>query len=280
MSAPRSASSARMVTTPWLTSRKPPATKMLSSVPCSRMRSSPRASVVSRGAWRGRMPSWPSLPGAITISASPSKTVCCAVTIFTCSVGRCDTTRPPSSRLLLLLGLRALDHVFDGPGHVEVDLGDGVVLALEDLFEAADRVRQRDGAPWPTGEDLADVERLREELLDFAGAADGQLVVVGELVHAEDGDDVLQVFVTLQDALDLLRHVVVLLADDVRVEDAAGRGQRIHRWEEAAGGEGALQHEGGVEVGEGGGRRRIGIVVGGDEDRLHRGDGALLGGGD
>ena len=84
------------------------------------------------------------------------------------------------------------------------------------------------------GERLADEERLREELLDLAGARHGQLVVVGELVHAEDGDDVLQVLVALQHALDLLRHVVVLLADDVRVEDAAGRGQRVHRREEAA----------------------------------------------
>ena len=42
------------------------------------------------------------------------------------------------------------------------------------------------------------------------------LVLVGELVDAEDGDDVLQVLVALQDALDALGHVVVLLADDAR----------------------------------------------------------------
>ena len=48
-----------------------------------------------------------------------------------------------------------------------------------------------------------DEERLREEALDLAGARDGELVVLGELVHAEDGDDVLEVLVALQDALHL-----------------------------------------------------------------------------
>ena len=43
---------------------------------------------------------------------------------------------------------------------------------------------------------------------------------------------------------------------------------------------GARQHGGGVEVGEGGGRRRVGQVVGRHVDRLHRGDRALLGRGD
>ena len=40
------------------------------------------------------------------------------------------------------------------------------------------------------------------------------------------------------------------------------------------------EHRGGVEVGEGGGRGRVGEVVGGHVDGLHRGDGALVGGGD
>ena len=41
-----------------------------------------------------------------------------------------------------------------------------------------------------------------------------------------------------------------------------------------------LQVDVGVEVGEGRGGRGVGRVVGGNIDRLHRGDGALLGGGD
>jgi hypothetical protein len=51
-------------------------------------------------------------------------------------------------------------------------------------------------------EDLGDVEGLAEEALDLPGAGHDELVVFGELVDAEDGDDVLQVLVALQDLLD------------------------------------------------------------------------------
>ena len=50
-----------------------------------------------------------------------------------------------------------------------------------------------------------------------------------ELVHAQDGDDVLEVLVALQGALHLARHVEVLLAHDPRVEHGRGRGQRVDR---------------------------------------------------
>jgi hypothetical protein len=46
-------------------------------------------------------------------------------------------------------------------------------------------------------------ERLGEEPLDLARARDGQLVVFGQLVHAEDRDEVLQILVALEDALHL-----------------------------------------------------------------------------
>ena len=73
---------------------------------------------------------------------------------------------------------------------------------------------------------------------------------------------------------------VVLLADHQRVEDPRGGVQRVDGREDAQGGDVARQHGGGVQVGEGGGRRRVGQVVGGHEDRLHRGDRALVGRGD
>ena len=59
-----------------------------------------------------------------------------------------------------------------------------------------------------------------------------------------------------------------------------GRGQRVDRRVDAELDDLARQHGGGVEVGEGGGRRRVGEVVGGHVDRLHRGDRAALGRGD
>ena len=84
-------------------------------------------------------------------------------------------------------------------------------------------------SPGAAGEHLGDEERLAHEPLQAAGPADGRLVLLGQLVDAEDRDDVLEVAVALQDALRLLGDVVVLLADDERVEDARRRGQRIDR---------------------------------------------------
>ena len=77
-----------------------------------------------------------------------------------------------------------------------------------------------------TGELLGDDEVLAEEPLDTAGAADEDLVLFLKLVHTEDGDDVLQFLVLLQDPLDLVGDAEVLLTDDagsrMREVDASG----------------------------------------------------------
>src|SRR5262245_7168164 len=128
-----------------------------------------------------------------------------AVTSLTCSrratpVGVTISRRMLSamglSRLLARRGLRL--HFLDAADHVEVLLGDVVELAVEDLFEAGDRVLERHELAVHAGELRGDEERLREELLDLAGARDDELVVLAELVHAEDGDDVLKVLVLLE----------------------------------------------------------------------------------
>ena len=48
---------------------------------------------------------------------------------------------------------------------------------------------------------------------DAPGALDRDLVLFGELVHPEDGDDVLERLVALQDLLDLPCHRVMLVTD-------------------------------------------------------------------
>ena len=72
------------------------------------------------------------------------------------------------------------------------------MLAFDDFLEAADGVGQLHVLALEAGELLGHVERLREEALDLAGARDGELVFVGKLVDAENRDDVLQIFVALQ----------------------------------------------------------------------------------
>src|SRR5690606_15324943 len=102
----------------------------------------------------------------------------------------------------------------------------------------------------------------------------------GQFVHAEDRDDVLQLLVALQHVLHAASGVVVLLADHQRIQLTGGGVQRIDGRVDTQGGDVAGQYHGGVEVGEGGRRARVGQVVRGNVDGLHRGDRAVLGGGD
>ena len=103
-----------------------------------------------------------------------------------------------------------------------------------------------------------------------------QLVVLRQLVDAEDGDDVLQILVALQHLLDRAGHAVVLVADDPRIEDARGRGERVDGRVDAELRDGTRQVGGGVEVGERRRRRRIRVVVGRHINRLDGRDRALL----
>src|SRR5699024_263227 len=92
--------------------------------------------------------------------------------------------------------------------------------------------------------------------------------------------DVLQLPVALEHLLGGAGHVVMALAHHVGLQGAGGGLQGVHSGVDALLHNLTGQHGGGVQVGEGGGGGRVGQVVGGDVHRLHRGDGAVLGGGD
>ena len=64
------------------------------------------------------------------------------------------------------------------------------------------------------------------------------------------------------------------------IQDAAGGGQRVHGGVDADLGQRALQSDGGVQVGEGGHRGRVRVVIGRHVDGLEARDGAALGGRD
>ena len=98
---------------------------------------------------------------------------------------------------------------------------------------------------------------------------DDQLVLFAQFVHAQDRDDVLQIAIALQHVLHLAGDAIVLLADDLRVQRPAGRGQRIDGGINPLGGDRALQINERVEVGEGVGRGGIGRIVGGNVHGLH-----------
>ena len=101
---------------------------------------------------------------------------------------------------------------------------------------------------------------------------DDELVLVGQLVHPEDRDDVLQILVALQDLLNRGRDAVVVGGDDPGLERPRGRVERIHRRVDPLLDDRARERRRRVEVRERVRGRRVGEVVGRHVDRLHRGD--------
>src|SRR5260370_23662005 len=99
-------------------------------------------------------------------------------------------------------------------------LRDVIVLAFDDLVEAAHGVDDFYITSLDASELLGDVEGLGEELLHLARAGHSQAIVFAQLFDAEDGDDVLQIFVALQDSLYALCDRIVLLANDAGLENA------------------------------------------------------------
>ena len=90
-------------------------------------------------------------------------------------------------------------------------------VAVDDRFEAFDRLVELRVDAREAGELLGHHERLAEEAFDLTSARHNEFVFFAQFVDAEDGDDVLQVAVTLQHRLHLAGDGVVTLADDLRV---------------------------------------------------------------
>ena len=278
-------------------------------------RSSVGSSMPSSGWWWARTPIEPTVVRVETISTSSLKTSPSGVRTSTLNGVRAISPRrrrsrprrcrsrprlpfsPSSAPLLASLGLLGLglglglvlaaraaagrrDDLVDAALHEEGRLGQLVVLAVEDLAERAHGLVDRHVDARRAGELLGHVEGLAEEALDLARALDGDLVLVGELVDAEDGDDVLQLAVALQGLLDLGGDVVVLLAHDVGLEDRRGRVEGVDGRVDALLRDRARERRRRVEVREDRGRCRVGEVVGRDVDGLDRRDRALARGGD
>ena len=95
------------------------------------------------------------------------------------------------------------------------------MFAFKDLFEATYRVRDRHLFALTPGKDLRHAERLTQEPLNLARAQ--QLTCHRrKLIHPQNRDDVLQVFVALQYALYAAGHVIMLLPHNLGFESAGG----------------------------------------------------------
>ena len=143
------------------------------------------------------------------------------------------------------------DGVFDGTYIEEGLLGQMVAVAVEYHLEAPDGIGYVNHHSWHAGELFGHAERLAEETLHPAGAVHRELVLVGEFIHTQDGYDVLQFLVALQDLLHPLGRFVMVFAHDVGVEDARSALERVHRGVDAEGSDLAAEHGGRIEMAEG-----------------------------
>ncbi|HEV3483810.1 MAG TPA: hypothetical protein VG106_00270, partial [Vicinamibacterales bacterium] len=132
-------------------------------------------------------------------------------------------------RCFLLHSFGVFLNLFDRSLEKERLLRNLVVFAFDDLFETADGVGDLHVLAFHPGELLGDEERLRQEPLDAPRAAHRQLVLLRQLVDAEDRDDVLEVLVALQHLQDI---IAILGIDELSEEDklTVGRARRIQRF--------------------------------------------------
>src|SRR6266566_630697 len=121
------------------------------------MRRAPGLSTVMSGAWRASTPSSPSAPVAMMNSTSPSNRLRSTLTT------RRGYFKSGRRGLLHLLALRP--RLLDRTHHIEGLLGEVVVLALEDLGEAAHRVLDLYVLALTSGETLRDEVGLGPESL-------------------------------------------------------------------------------------------------------------------
>src|SRR5439155_11487348 len=159
--------------------------------------------------------------------------------------------------------LRGLDYSVDAALHEERLLRILIEFAGDKPLERGDRLLELHILSLDTSELLGDGERLRHETLNPARSSHDKLVLFGELVHAENRDDVLQLLIPLQNALHIGRYLIVAISDELRVENSGRGSKRIDGGINTELGDRARQYHCRVEVSERSRGRRIGNVVGG-----------------
>src|SRR5699024_5133615 len=105
---------------------------------------------------------------------------------------------------------------------VEGLFGNMVQVAICDGLETFDGVLDRNGGAFDTGELLSSVGVLGKELFHSTCTTDGDPVCFGSLVYTQNGDDILQFFVLLQNLLDAGGNFVVFLAYILWVQNTGG----------------------------------------------------------
>ena len=94
------------------------------------------------------------------------------------------------------------------------------MLALDYLLESSDSFLDWHDDARYSCKLLCHVEWLRQETLNTSRSRHDELVVLAQLLHTEDCDNILKLFVSLQKDFHSFCCLIVLLAYHVRVKDS------------------------------------------------------------
>src|SRR5215471_3622375 len=166
----------------------------------------------------------------------------------------------------------ALSDLLDRALHIEITFRHVIVFAVQNFLESTNCVGNRYLFAFTTSEDLRHTKRLTEKTLNFARSKYRHLILRREFVHSENGNNILQIFVTLQYFLDTTGNFVVLLAHNIGCQCTRSGGERIYSGIDPKLRNGTLEHDGGVEVCKRGRRCRIRQVISRYVHRLKRSD--------
>src|SRR6516164_7168123 len=185
------------------TSRKPAPITSSVCLPSCVIRTSPGSSRVIKGTCNGKIPNSPSTPGTTTMSTSPENFLASGVTISSFS-------------LAIRLSVLSFFNFVDAALHVEILLGDIVMFALKNFLKAANRFSKLDVLAGFARKYFCYGKWLTQESLQLASTINGQLIFGTQLVHTQDGYNILKILIPLKHALNTSRDIIMLLPNNFR----------------------------------------------------------------
>ena len=115
--------------------------------------------------------------------------------------------------------------------------------------------------------------------MDLSGSCDDELVFFGEIINTQNGNDILEGFIILEDLLDASCDVVMLLTNGDGVKHSGSRIEGIDGRVNTKLSETSVKHSSCVQVSECSGWSGIGEIISWNVNSLDGGNGTLLSGG-
>src|SRR3989338_3179443 len=104
--------------------------------------------------------------------------------------------------------------------HIKCLLRHIIVLANQNFTKTSDSFFAFYIGPLHAGKLFGDKEWLAQKLLNFSRTLNGEFVDIGQFFHAENGNNILQIFISLQYLLDLARLPIMLLPNNQWIKNS------------------------------------------------------------